>query len=244
MAVGPVSKLTEKEKRFAAALAAGLGPTAAYRQVYSSVAGNRAAQANGRQVAKRERVIAEVERLRRYPPAENFRAIQDYAVAKLIDLAENDANPMVRHKAMISLLEHAQEGLRQPQPPQPAAIPPDKKLDKSKIIAELRLLYAKALGTRRPAQIESAADSAKDLWSEEYVAAKQDDTRPADRELGAVCCADRDSVDGCADVEEQRAVCQVVTPGTTAGSADANQYEWVYLPGHFGKARRVRVRVR
>jgi hypothetical protein len=76
MAISPVSKLTEKERRFAAALASGLGPTAAYRQVYSSSAGSRAAQANGRQVAKRERVIAEVERLRRYPPADNYNGIR------------------------------------------------------------------------------------------------------------------------------------------------------------------------
>ena len=82
MAIGPPSRLTEKERRFAEALVSGLGPTAAYRRVYSSLAGNRAAQANGRKVAKRPRVLDELERLRKYPPADSYSAIQNLAVSK------------------------------------------------------------------------------------------------------------------------------------------------------------------
>ena len=82
--------LSAKERLFAEKLADGLGPTDAYRSVYSNSAASRTAQANGRQVAKRPRVIAEVERLRRNPPPNNFRAIKEFAVEKLFKMAESD----------------------------------------------------------------------------------------------------------------------------------------------------------
>jgi hypothetical protein len=94
MTADRASRLTEKERRFAAAIASGLGPTRAYKEVYSALAGNRAAQANGRQVAKRERVIAEIERLRRYPAPDNFNALQELAITKLIDMAQGQNTRM------------------------------------------------------------------------------------------------------------------------------------------------------
>src|SRR5215471_4671389 len=104
--------LSEKERRFAEALVGGLGPTAAYREIYSSIARTRTAQVNGQQVARRQRVIEEVERLRRNPSPNNFQAIKEFALAKLYKMAETDANPVARHRAMASLLRSAESGLR------------------------------------------------------------------------------------------------------------------------------------
>jgi hypothetical protein len=109
MTAEPIGKLTRKEKEFARAIAAGETMAAAYARAYSDRATRRAAEANARQVLKRGRVAAEVQRQRRYPSPDNYAAIQEYAIAKLIDMAESDSNPAVRHRAMTTLLEHAEK---------------------------------------------------------------------------------------------------------------------------------------
>jgi hypothetical protein len=244
MTAEPTGKLTRKEKRFAAAIAAGETMAEAYARTYSSRAGRHAAESNARQVLKRPRVAAEVQRLRRHPPAENFAALREFAIEKLVEMAESDANPMARHKALSTLLEHSEEGLRRPAPP-PAVVTPDNSVDRRKIIEELHKLYEKALGPKQLAQNESEPEAlVNDQWDEDDITAKPDDGQSADRELGAVHNGDGHPGDGCADIEEQGVVGQLAPQdGTMLRPANADQYEWVALPGYFGKARRVRLRV-
>jgi hypothetical protein len=129
------AKLTRKEKEFAVAIAGGATLAAAYAKAYSDRAGRKAAEANARQVIRRERVAAEIERLRRYPPPDNFRAIREFAIEKLLKMAESDPNPVVRHRAMTTLLEHAEDGLRKSPALQQPTVAPIKKVDNAKIIA-------------------------------------------------------------------------------------------------------------
>src|SRR5262249_6962922 len=123
----PAEKLTRKEQQFAVAIAGGATLAAAYAQVYSDRAGRRVAEANARQVLRRGRVAAEVQRLRRYPPTDDFVALQNYAIAKHIDAAESD-NPAVRHQALTTLLKRADKGLRQSPPSRPTVAVPGQKV--------------------------------------------------------------------------------------------------------------------
>jgi hypothetical protein len=245
VAADRASRLTEKERRFAAAIASGMGPTAAYRYVYSNSAGNRAAQANGRQVARRERVAQEIERQRRYP-ANNFSALQEFAITKLIDMAQGDLNPAVRHKAMTTLLEHADRGLRQPPPPpHTTAARARGDDDRAKIIADLRSLYQKA-GIKRThhAMGPASEECVNDSPNEYNATAEQGDSQLADITIALdglngskSCLAAGDS-----GAEEPRVGPEAVQP--VAASAAEEKCEWVNLPGYFGKARRVRVPIR
>jgi hypothetical protein len=123
----------------------------------------------------------------------------------LIDMAESDSNPAVRHRALTTLLEHSEKGLRQQPPPQTTA--PEKKVDGSAVIAELRLLYEKALGPRPLAQIKPMPDSpVNDLPSEETVTPEQeqDDTQLMEREIESSVTSGgaEDTSDSCLDIEE------------------------------------------
>jgi hypothetical protein len=156
MADEPAAKLTRKEREFAAAIAGGATLAAAYAKAYSDRAGRKPAEANARQVLRRERVAAEVERLRRYPPPDNFEAIREFAIEKLLKMAESDPNSVARHRAMRTLLEHSADGLRKSPALQQPTIAPVKKVDSAEIVAELRRLYQKSLGTVPPALIGGA----------------------------------------------------------------------------------------
>ena len=250
MNAAPTTKLTTKEKQFAAALAAGATMAAAYKQVYSDRAGRRAAEANARQILRRERVVAEVQRLRRYPPPDNFTAIQEYAIAKLIDMAESDSNPAVRHRAMTTLLEHADKGLRQPPPPRQAVATADKKDDNATLIADLHVLYQKALGSgmTRPAQIQRLPEAQdNDVLVEEDITPERGDTRLVESAMefspihGHGEQSDDDRV---GEEERRRDGGAVLREAAEEIAVQADEYQWVSVPGSFGKARRMRVRVR
>jgi hypothetical protein len=188
--------LSAKERLFAEKLADGLGATEAYKSVYSNSAANRTAQANGRQIARRQRVIEEVDRLRRNPPANNFRALKEFAVGKLLKMAESDPNATARHRAMATLLKYADSGLRrQPAPqqsPQRTLGAHNAKADKGKIIEELRLIYAQALGTPAQPEIRSTLDLvADDPLSEDNPLPKRTEGQFAGPEIAAAAvCED------------------------------------------------------
>lgn len=229
--------LSKKEKQFADALASGLSPTDAYRTIYSSTAGNRTAQANGRQVARRQRVIEEVERLRRNPSPNNFHALKEFAVEKLLKMAESDPDPRLRHRATTTLLRYANEGLRRQPPPPQTASEPRAKPDRNAIIKELHQIYAAALVNRTvqppPAELIPPARFGASLVQDVTPESSDDplaapDTEFSSTENGGVGVEQPDLGDG---------------PGLPDLSKTA-EYQWVQAPGCFGKTSKVRIRVR
>jgi hypothetical protein len=234
MAMGPASKLTQKESRFAAALASGVGQAQAYRLVYSSRAGNRAAQANGRQVAMRARVKAEVERLRRYPSPDNFAGIREYAIAKLIDMAESDLNPAVRHRALTTLLEHGGKGLQHPPPARQAAAVLRRKEDIDAILDDMRCLYQKelAIETVRPG-IEETDPPPSNLLSKENVTPQPDNTDPLESETESILASDGGDEDydsgSRGDVEEPCLACRPSLPKKGDKTAFRHSVETAYF---------------
>jgi hypothetical protein len=187
MTTRPAEKLTPKERQFAIAIAGGASMANAYHRIYSERAGRRVAEANARQILKRERVVAEIERLRRYPPADDAAAIRAYAVQKLVDLAEGASSSAVRLRALATLLKDGSRGPR-PSPPSPRrAIAHDKKVDtESEIIADLRAVYRQALGgnTGLSEHIKPFPTlSRNDVKAEENITREQENAAPLETSL-------------------------------------------------------------
>jgi hypothetical protein len=243
--------LSTKERLFAEKLADGFGATDAYKSIYSNSSASRTAQVNGARIAKRPRVIAEVERLRRTPPPNNFRSIKEFAVEKLLKMAETDASPTARYRAMAALLKYADAGLRrQPAPqqsPQRTLGAHTVKADQGKIIQELRLLYAKALGAPLPEQIGSAPDSAVDLPSEYSPTLKGDDTQFVEPEIdfGPNFGGELNARDSEVELGNQRGFDEPPQQEVSErGDEISDRFELRRLPGRFGRASYVRRLVR
>ena len=242
MADEPAAKLTRKEREFAAAIAGGATLRDAYARVYSDRAGRRAAEANARQVLRREKVAAEVEHLRRYPPAGSFQAIREFAIEKLLRMAESDPNSVARHRAARTLLEHSEDGLRKSPALQQPTIAPVKKVDSAEIVAELRRLYQKSLGTVPPALIGGANVSpVNGIPRGDNVVARREDTQLEEPEIESGATANRNGAGNPEELEGggEPPLQEVIEkrPATT------ERYQWVRLPGRFGRASLARVRV-
>ena len=242
--------LRAKERLFAEKLADGLGPTDAYKSVYSTSSSSRTAATNGGKIAKRPRVVEEVQRLRQNPPPNNFRAIKEFAVEKLLKMAESDPNPTARHRAMATLLKYADSGLRrQPAPqqsPQLTLGAHKTKLSRDQILKELKSLYTQGLRTP-PAQIRSVPDSVVDLPSEDNPILKRDDAQFVDPEIdsGANFGSGLNDRDSEADLGDQHGVDEPSEREFAEGSAvSADSFELQRLPGRFGKESYVRRLVR
>jgi hypothetical protein len=243
--------LSAKERLFAEKLADGLGPTDAYKSVYSNSSASRTAQVNGWQIAKRPRVVAEVERLRRNPSPTNYRGIKEFAVEKLLKMAESDPNPTARHRAMATLLKYADSNLqRQPaphQPPQRTLGAHNTKLDRVQIVKELQLLYERGLGAPPPAQVRSVPDSVVDLPSEDNPFLKRDDTQLAEPEIdsGTNFGGELNARDSEAELGGQHGVDEQPQRDVSEGSdVNLDRFELRRLPGRFGRASYVRRLVR
>jgi hypothetical protein len=241
--------LSAKERLFAEKLADGSGPTAAYKAVYSNSAASRTAQANGRQVARRPRVIAEVERLRRNPPPNNFHAIKEFAVEKLLKMAESDPSPTARHRAMATLLKYADSGLRrQPAPqqcPQQTLGSHKAKFDRGQIVEELRLIYERGLGTPPPAQIRSTPDSVMELPGEDDSILKRDGPQEPEIGSGTNFGGELNARDSEVELGDQHGVGEPPQREVSEESdLNSDRFELRRLPGRFGRGSFVRRLVR
>jgi hypothetical protein len=172
------ARLTAKEKTFASAIAGGATLWVAYQRAYSDRASRSVADANARKVLRRPKVAAAIEEMRRHPQPDNFEGVREFAFELLIQIAEGDPDPVVRHRAIKTLLAHAEKGLRRSPPPQPTVSVPDKKVNREQIIAELRAIYQRELGapTKVPPQANlllvdaAAADLSPDVGETRAVA--------------------------------------------------------------------------
>src|SRR5215471_14627941 len=110
----PARELTDKERRFARALAAGASQAWAYCEIYSREASRSTQRANGHHIAKRPLVMEEIKRLRRLPAVDDYAGIKTKMIERLLEVAENDRNSVAQHRSIVTLIRYADEGaLRQ-----------------------------------------------------------------------------------------------------------------------------------
>jgi hypothetical protein len=160
------NQMTAREQRFAALL---LETTKvdAYGQAGYSQKGSRATQTvDAYRLSKRPKVQQEVARLlqQRAFPADDYKRLQETAIAALTEILLYAPDSRVRLKAGSILLAYAAAGLEKPRET-PAAQPPD---HTSEVIAELRGLYAKALGTEPPPLVEPVEVEAAEQPAGDY----------------------------------------------------------------------------
>jgi hypothetical protein len=110
----PTKGLTNKEQRFAKAVAAGATQGAAYRSVYSAEGSAATQRANGHRIAKKAHVSEEIRRLRYLPAVDDYAEIKKQMIERLLDIAEN-GNATAQHRAILALIRYADDGVeRQP----------------------------------------------------------------------------------------------------------------------------------
>jgi hypothetical protein len=110
----PGRELTDKDRHFARALAAGASQAAAYAAVYSAKGSAATQRANGHHIAKKPLVMAEIKRLRRLPAVDDYAGIKTKMIERLLEIAENDSNSVVaQHRAIATLIKDAEGGARQ-----------------------------------------------------------------------------------------------------------------------------------
>jgi hypothetical protein len=107
--------LTNKEQRFAKAVADGATQASAYSSVYSAEGSASTQRANGHKITKKPRVAEEIQRLRRLPAVDDYAGIKKQMIERLLDIAENGKNSVSQHRAILALIRYADEGVeRQP----------------------------------------------------------------------------------------------------------------------------------
>src|SRR6516164_6195193 len=142
MGVTMATELTVKERAFAELIVQG-SKSAAYRTVYSA-RGNQATQAtNAYKLSRKPKIKTEVARLlqQRAFPADDYKRLQETAIAGMTEIFLRDPDSRVRLKAGSILSAYADAGLKLH--PEPSA--KERVYDSSErvaIIAELRTLYA------------------------------------------------------------------------------------------------------
>ena len=126
----------------------------AYRQAGYSQKGSRATQTvDAYRLSKRPKVQREVARLlqQRAFPADDYKRLQETAIAGLMEIFLYDANSRVRLTAGWFLLEYADAGLKLHLEPSEKERAYDGTPDeREKILSELRALYRKALPAKEP----------------------------------------------------------------------------------------------
>jgi hypothetical protein len=148
MGVTMATDFTVKERAFAELIVQG-SKSAAYRTVYSARGGQATQATNAYKLSRKPKIKTEVARLlqQRAFPADDYRRLQETAIAGFIELFLRDPDSRVRLKAGSILLAYADAGLKlHPEPsvkervydsPEPATA-----------IEELRAIYARAGITR------------------------------------------------------------------------------------------------
>jgi hypothetical protein len=137
------TELTVKERAFAELIVQGT-KSAAYRTVYSAK-GSQATQAtNAYKLSRKPKIKTEVARLlqQRAFPADDYKRLQETAIAGMTEMFLYDPDSRVRLKAGALLLAYAAEGLKLR--PQPSAEDRAVAQERAIITAELRKIYARA----------------------------------------------------------------------------------------------------
>jgi hypothetical protein len=194
-------------------------------------------------VARHPAVAAEVQRLTLLHSPHDVVAQAEHVAARLLELTKS-AEPAVALRAIAQWAKLAETGLLKPPAAtvrqRDAATPPP---DRARIVNELRAIYHRTLaaegqhgnelvGSTRPEALPAAEGQsfADDALSGELAPASA-----IDKPLELTRSSSTDEVaDGGL----------VLSEGDEGTSANDDEFEWVNVPGSFGKARKVRVRVR
>lgn len=221
--------LTHKQRKFAELLASGCTKVDAFRQAYpSDRRGQATAYEGSKRVARHPAVAAEVQRLTLLRSPHDAAAQAEHIAARLLELTKSP-EPTVALRAIGQWAKLAKGGLLPPTIPAKQGNVVPEHIERTRLLEDLRGLYQKALGTngqpRRELVVSTDPPSTQEAepvsTMEEAVQSAPD--FPADQD------ADGGSFQLTASEE---------------GTLDSDEYEWQQQPGSFGKARRVRVRVR
>jgi hypothetical protein len=230
--------LTFKQTRFAELVASGCSKVEAFRQAYPSDRRGRGTASEGaKRVARLPKVQAEVQRLSLLRSPYDATAQAQHIVARLLDLSK-DPDPAIALRAIAQWGKLAEAGLLKP--------PGIDDTERDRLVDELVGLYERASAVR--VQNETVLLAPGIPKSEEESDGQVVDVEIADTELSEAV-----PLPVVEELPSQSLPPWVAHHKTAEGldqpectqqhTATTPEYEWVNLPGHFGKARRRRVRI-
>jgi phage terminase small subunit len=227
------SNLNTRQRKFVAAVAQGETYAGAYRSAgYADGGKPVTTRRNAQRLAKNAKVRASIEemRLELLPQPKDLRAINEHAMAVIVRLSVEAEEEKVKLAAAQWLHEETakqiaeRERLEKIQQQRPVRRESDQE-----IIAELRALYAKALGKRQPELLETVSDWTADGLSGEAAAENLPQVpRPLAEvavEAGAVCGED--------EAPEPREPATVEVSLVAEELNPPVQYRMERIPGYF-----------
>jgi hypothetical protein len=194
-------------------------------------------------VARLPQVAAEVQRLTLLHSPHDAAAQADHVAARLLELSKSQ-EPAVALRAIAQWGKLAEAGLLKP--PTTAAVQGDviaRRIERARMIDDLKGLYEKAFGAKGPQRNELVVSTKTQSIEEVDCQIVSDGAVPG--ELPAISAMDQSlqSLPECPT--DQEAAGTPIPPEVTEEAVQQeDEYEWQYQPGSFGKPRRVRVRVR
>jgi hypothetical protein len=230
--------LTHKQRTFAELVAGGCSKVDAFRRAYPSDRRGKQTEWQGaKRVARQPKVIAEIERLSLLRAPHDFVAQADHVAARLLELTK-DSDPVVALRAIAQWAKLAEAGLFKP--------PVIDNTERDRLVDELMAFYERASAVK--IQNETVLLAPGIPKSEAEGDGLVVDVESADTELSEAL-----PLPVIEELPSKSLPPWVAHHKTSEGfdqsectqqhTATAPEYEWVNLPGHFGKARRRRVRI-
>jgi hypothetical protein len=162
--------LNSRQMQFASSVAAGKPLAVAYREAYKP-ANDKAPSVyqNAKRSAKHPGIAARIKELQLelLPAPSDLKAIYDHGLATMIQLSNSCEDDGVRWKAARWLCEEAERQAEKQRALEATKVPERRRESDAEIVAELRMLYAKAFGKRQPELLETVNDWAADGQSGE-----------------------------------------------------------------------------
>jgi hypothetical protein len=230
--------LTHKQRTFAELVAGGCSKVDAFRRAYPSDRRGKQTEWQGaKRVARQPKVIAEIERLSLLRAPHDVAAQTDHVAARLLELTK-DSDPIVALRAIAQWAKLAEAGLLKP--------PVIDNTERDRLVDELMAFYERASVVK--VQNETVLLAPRVPKSEEESDGPVVNVESTDTELSEAV-----PLTVVEELPSQSPPQWVGYHKTAEGldqpectqqrTATSPEYAWVNLAGHFGKARRRRVRI-
>jgi len=229
--------LTHQQRLFAELLASGCTKVEAFRRAYPSNQRSKTTEwQGGKRVAGLPQVQDEVKRLTLLRSPHDVAAQSEHIAARLLELTK-DSDPEVALRAIAQWSKLAEAGLLKPPIVAGHAAPT---IDRAQVISKLRSLYHKALGPPQTGTqlLDPQPSAAKDADGFVIEGAHEPTTI-----TGPALLSTQDELPPALQAAQNDGDDQAQTEVPAKRSRWPGEYEWQYLPGSFGKARRARVRI-